>query len=365
MGLKKKVKGILDSRFSIGGQFWHDDKIYKDEFILSNRKSYIFDGASSTIRFIIKILKSRGYDRVLLPSYLCPTIKRNFEKNEIYVEYYKINRDFSIDLNYLKDKIRQTDIKVVYIINYFGLGYRDIELEFFKKLRQNKILILEDLVHTLLDDKSIDFVGDFAFDSLRKFAGINGSRLFTHEEKFFYSNNFEINSKYINIIKRARERKKRFINGEINTEEEFLNDFNIAEREYQSEKRICVLPKEEEEKIGKLNFEYISRKRKENFCYLYDKLRKIEKIQIITSDNICNKSIPIGFIIMIENRDCIRKKLFENRIFCPILWDLREEEFINKFNDSKYISEHILMIPIDQRYNRNDYSELISYFSNI
>jgi len=47
-------------------------------------------------------------------------------------------------------------------------------------------------------------------------------------------------------------------------------------------------------------------------------------------------------------RDKIRKILIENKIYCPIYWTL---EFDNEQKCNNYLSNNILAIPIDQRYN--------------
>ncbi len=43
---------------------------------------------------------------------------------------------------------------------------------------------------------------------------------------------------------------------------------------------------------------------------------------------------PIGFPILIENRDFVRMKLREFDIYCAIHWDLRNEKWVSDFNDS-------------------------------
>lgn len=359
------MEKIERNKFSIGGQFWYEDRIFKDENSEIRANNIILDGASSSIRFIIECLKMEKNEYVLLPSYLCPTIIENFNKYEINIEFFNINRDLSIDLEGLKRKIQKINAKAVYIINYFGICYDKSTVDYFKKLKENGIIIIEDSVQALPLNWNETFIGDFVFNSLRKFAAADGSILIVNEKNNKSSHEFKVNYKYFDLIHKARREKTKFIEGTINNEEVFLELFNKAEMEYQKNNEISALTKEDRNKLLSINYEYIYNRRKENLIYLYDNFKNMSGINIITDIKVLDKFIPIGFVILIENRDGIRKELFNKRIFCPVLWDLSNEKYIEDFKESKYISEHILMIPIDQRYCAEDYMAVIEFFKSI
>ncbi len=79
---------------------------------------------------------------------------------------------------------------------------------------------------------------------------------------------------------------------------------------------------------------------------------------IFSKDKIEN-NIPIGFPILIDNRDKIRRELMLKSIYCPIHWDIRESRIPILFKDAYYLSERILTLPIDQRYNIEDMNRLV------
>lgn len=109
-------------------------------------------------------------------------------------------------------------------------------------------------------------------------------------------------------------------------------------------------------KISYKNYDYLN-----NFFYkyYYDSTNKyirlvnmeylVDKLNIKTLDKFKKTyfTYPILFKTK-ETRDKIRKNLIENAIFCPIYCPLK---FDKTNTTNQYITDHILCIPIDQRYN--------------
>lgn len=354
---------------SIGGQFWNDNNIFQVSEEKKINNQIIFDGASSTIRFIIKNLNLNDEEYVLLPSYLCPTIVANFNKFNINIDFYKIDKDLKIDMNDLNEKLLMYKTKAVYIINYFGRGFNEKEKKYLQSIKDREYLIIEDAVQSFWIFEYKNSIGDYVFNSLRKFIPVDGSVLLTSEKiniNNYNIKNLHINSEYMELINYAREEKKNYINGTIKYEEDFLKNFKKSENIYEKNKNISILLEEQIRKISIINSDYISKKRRENFQYVYSELIKNKNIKFITDIEILNnKVIPLALVILLNDRDSIRKKLSEQRIFCPIHWNLRNEQFAEKFNDSIYISEKILSIPIDQRYSKEQYETLIKILKEV
>lgn len=349
----------MENKFSIGGQFWNDEKIFDKKLNNLDLNEIIFDGASSSIRYILSNLNIRSHECVLLPSYLCPSIIENFNKLDIKVDFYAINEDLEIDLDDLKNKLNKLTVKAIYIINYFGMYNKDKIVKFIMVLKKQGYIIIEDAAHCLYIKNNHSFIGNFVFNSLRKFAAIDGSILLTDKNFFSVEKTNSINKLYLKLIKNARIEKKMYIDGKIFKEDGFLKNFQLAESEYEKNMEITSLTKEKIEEINKLDLQYMYNKRKENFEYLYDKIKDIKNIKILTKKEKIKDAIPFGMVILIDNRDYVRKELFYNRIFTPILWNLTNEKFIKNYPISKKISENILMIPIDQRYEPKDFEEAL------
>ena len=75
--------------------------------------------------------------------------------------------------------------------------------------------------------------------------------------------------------------------------------------------------------------------------------------------------IPFGFIIKVKNRDTIKRKLKNANIFAPIHWEWPTNINKKKFNNLYELSESILTLPIDQRYDISHMELLAKKIKNI
>lgn len=72
---------------------------------------------------------------------------------------------------------------------------------------------------------------------------------------------------------------------------------------------------------------------------------------------------PLYFPIYVSNRTEIQKKLAAKHIYAPVLWPVNTAEVL--INDNiKYIYSHILMIPIDQRYDEQDMKKIVTILNS-
>ena len=66
---------------------------------------------------------------------------------------------------------------------------------------------------------------------------------------------------------------------------------------------------------------------------------------------------PFAMVAYFEERDNVQKRLAERGVYSQLLWPLKA-----KAKDicpvSKYLEEHMLAIPIDQRYDYYDIQEM-------
>ena len=62
---------------------------------------------------------------------------------------------------------------------------------------------------------------------------------------------------------------------------------------------------------------------------------------------------PFSLPILVDNRDEVQRRLAQVGVYAPVLWPIcMDAQIICPI--SKMMSEHILSIPIDQRYDWND-----------
>lgn len=340
----------------IGGEFWFQKELFNKKINNFNNEEGIFlDGGQSSLHYIYKKLNLIKDEYVIMPSYLCPSMLIGLKTLNISYDFYSINKDLSIDINSIKNLIEEKKVRAVLFINYFGFYHNKETLNYLKQLSENGILLIEDAVQMLWFKKSKNFIGDFVFNSYRKFLSIDGSVLLCKGYLEYVSTQ---ESTYSKTISDARQLKTEFINGNFNNEEEFLKIYAKAENEYYEN----IIPRtmifKNKELLNNCDERLIKCIRIENFKFLEGKLKFIKEIKpLFDSVNIIDA--PLGYPIFSKNRDALRNFLKKHNIFAPIHWNIKNEVWAENYKDSMFISNNILTIPIDQRYGYEDMIKIV------
>lgn len=346
----------------IGGEFWFEGDLFNKSVNNFKGVNAVFlSGGQSAIRFILEDINFKEDEYVLMPSYLCPTILYNFEKLGIKIIFYKIDKNLCINIKDIRDKLNRYKVRALFFINYFGFYNDNKIVEFLKEIKSNGIILIEDAVQMLWFNKIAKFIGDYIFNSYRKFLPIDGSIVLSNKIVQYKSKK----DRYYYLMNEARIKKTAYIKSNIGSEEEFLNIFKEAHEHYYEENDILGMQSSVKEILSIVNYEKIRRTRIENYNYIYDKLTGIQGIRVLFNKKLISDNVPLAIPIIIDNRDYVRKKLMEYKIYCPIHWDIIDEDWVSDFMESRYISKHILSIPIDWRYDKNHMDYAVNYLLKI
>ena len=90
------------------------------------------------------------------------------------------------------------------------------------------------------------------------------------------------------------------------------------------------------------DYKTIASKRRSNFLFLLDQLKDIALYKVLPDD-----VVPLGFPVLLDNRDAIQQELFKHNIFCPVHWPI-DGVVPMSFHDSFDISKRILTLICDQ-----------------
>ena len=355
----------------IGGEFhlsWLDlfgrNLNQYQNFLVKDKKHFFTSSGRDSLKLIIKILKLSKEDEVLLPSYLCKDILKPFKKEHINIKFYKVNPNLIVDLEDIKKKITGRT-KALLIIHYFGF-LQPNQQELREICDKSSLYLIEDNVQALLTKKRLEDYSDFSFNSYRKFLAIpDGSLLLS--KKDFDKNWGETSLKhffYIYLRYLATNFKSLYLKINLPPKFSFLRILKYSDSlldGYPKPAKMSCLSKKI---LAKINFEQIIRKRRENFRYLLANLKNIRFIRPLffeLPDNVC----PLGFPILVRDRELLKKKLIEKRIYPPIHWELSEDINKEEFQASWKFSQNILTIPIDQRYGKKEMDYIIKKIKSI
>ncbi len=373
-------------KYPIGGEFWFEDK-FQDKNIFNDIESQgvLLSGGDSAIRFILNEISFKCDEVIALPSYLCPTIVKLIENLKIKYKFYNINKDLSIDMESIENLISKYNIKVVFFIDYFGFYHSEITRKFLKNLKSKNILLIEDAVQKFWLKYEDKFIGDYVFNSYRKFLPIDGSLVLFNKDKSLNNINssnkndklvefkkineslkyIEGNDDYFQFMEKARDVKTKFILEGIGNENAYLNLFDRAHKVYYERKNIFKINPKHKIYLNYFPVNKLLKKRNENYKYLFENLKNIKEITFLNHSENLYDNTPLVFPILIENRNYIKKQLMKRNIYIPVHWDLSNEVWINEFEESLNISKRILSLQIDWRYEIQDMDVLVNSLKDI
>ena len=304
---------------SIGGYLGLDYSIKND--ILNSK--YCFNSARSSLLFY---LKYKNIKKIWVPHYTCGNFLETLCKNEIDLIYYNIDENYEITTN-----IPDND-DIIYV-NYYG-----IKDQYIKKISTEKKKIIIDNCQAFFN-RQINKLPTFSCP--RKFIGVaDGGALECQDQLNLDDIDVDISHDRMSHL------LKQIDIDTVTGYSDFISNEKVLESS--SIKRMSRLTKKI---IDSVDVNFIVSSRYNNFQYLNNNLYKHNLLKI---DNVSLYYYPL----MVTNPKVIRKKLLENRIFTPILWNDRLK-YLNDGVEKKLISR-VINLPIDQRYNQDDMDAILN-----
>jgi dTDP-4-amino-4,6-dideoxygalactose transaminase len=352
--------------YQLGGEIQiNNPDIGKAELIFNKDVLYLSHGRAA-INLILKSIKISG--SFLLPSYLCDSIIQPFVSNNIKIDFYEVDDHLNINIEDLSSRMKKGNIQGVYIINYFGFLFNYETSRVLQKIRR-EVLIIEDFSHgSLLETHGHKHIGHFLFSSFRKYLTlpdgcilINNSQIELRQDLIMGSFNkffeLKLTGKMLKSIYNKRMHTKEFENIYIKllqSGEEILN----------TNEEIYSISNYSMNALRAIDFKAILSVRQENFVKLnslfQDADKDIELLKVTLKRNIS----PFIFPIKVKKgiRDRLRLELVRKKLFCSILWPASEVVDIHQFPGTLELSNSILCLPIDQRYNIENMDDLFVRF---
>ena len=221
--------------------------------------------------------------------------------------------------------------------------------------RQNKIIVIEDLTQCILS--SFKKTGaDFYVASLRKFFAVpEGGVLLSTRVPITVPGRPPV-AEMIELADRAFQLKKAYINSEITvSKKEFTDSFSKLKSKFIKYDDVYRINDATERILRHVDYDFVTNARKRNYVYLYGHLKKSNFFKPVMGE-LNDDETPLYFpiyIIQENQRKSIQERLAEKKIYCPVVWP--KYEHIQNISDAgRYIYGHILCIPCDQRYGREE-----------
>lgn len=297
----------------------------------------------------------------LMPAYMCDSVFLPFLHRGWELVFYSVDRELETAGEEIFRLALEHDPGLVFVHPYYGTDTcRGLRRQ-LSALRRSGVMIMEDVTQSYyLEGAGQD--ADFVVGSLRKWyavpdGGFLASDLPIAEEILLDGEEY------------AAERLAPLVQ-----KWEYLWDEGLPEEERQKRKAVfyeknCALEAELDRyegvrRISQLSARILSQvdeeaarqRRAENYSYLYEKMIGMKRLWPILMKE---DEAPLYFPVYVKERDELQRFLRERGIYAPVLWPVGELNRDELRGDETYIYEHMLAIPIDQRYNTDQMEEIV------
>lgn len=309
---------------AIGGYF--ELELQSGNHYHSGSNFVLLNSGRNSLEYILKVNR---YDKVYLPYFTCDVLLEPAIKLSIKYEMYHIDENLEPIFDF--DKVQKKEIFLY--TNYFGLKDDYINL-----LPRNNINIAIDNAQSFFSNPISGFE---TFYSARKFVGVSdGAYLFSNViDKALIEQDYSGN-RLSHLITRIDKSAEKGYN------EFALNDASLIGQP------IAKMSKFTASVLQSLDYDKIKVKRLENYNFLHAVLGDKNKFKVIKS----NSQVPMVYPFF-TNDLALRQRLLENKIYCAKYWPNVESWNGNALECE--MAEHIIHLPIDQRYSIEDMKKII------
>lgn len=346
----------------IGSNFWITPKEMQGEIkIISPAifncvgSDYVwFSTGRSATSYVIRTIEERYTNTkkvVCLPSFTCHTVYEPFVNAGYKVVTLPIKKDLTSSAEDICAVIENSDAGIVLFHKYFGFETLPNINTIIPKLRDRGIIIIEDCTQSMYSDiERID--ADFYIGSIRKWCGVPDGGFAVCKEGSFNNKPTRYDIELETRKKEASEKKYDYLFRYRGQKQDFLQCYRDAEDTLNSQHECYTISDLSKIVQANLDIEDMSQKRRSNYTTLLEELNEIPTIKPIFN-TLPNDVVPLYLPILCDNRDEIQRLLVKNAIYAPIVWPKGTSCPVVD-SDANHLYEHLLCIPIDQRYSEDD-----------
>ncbi|MDI6759289.1 MAG: GNAT family N-acetyltransferase [Candidatus Brocadiaceae bacterium] len=331
----------------------------------SSKPIFFKDGRTA----LLKGLRLCGFateEVILIPAYVCGSVVSTIEQAGLRVRFYEVKENLEPDFKDLESK--STGASALLIIHYFGFSQPlDKVLRFCS---EKGLLLIEDCAHALFSrvgGRPLGTFGAFGIFSLRKTLPLpDGGMLLLNTERAVEAKN--IGKGYsISPTVSLLEKWVEFKTG-LSLRSYLLQNDRLRNGYIRRDSKKEVIPENTISTISlrlfrEVKVEEIVNKRRENYNYYLKSLADRKDLQVLfpeLTEGVC----PVGFPVLIANRDGVYKWLLRKGINLRTFWDvLPEEVYSSGYPEARKLSEHILILPTHQSLKEEHLDYVIKQFT--
>ncbi|MBR6771224.1 MAG: UDP-2,4-diacetamido-2,4,6-trideoxy-beta-L-altropyranose hydrolase [Lachnospiraceae bacterium] len=313
-------------------------------------------------------LKSLETDRpelrksCLLPAYMCDSVFFPFLRAGWKLNFYHLEEDLTVNLEKLCCQLQESKPGLLFIHPYYGVDTWKQLRPWFPQWQAQGICIMEDVTQSYYLETAGQ-EADYVVGSLRKWYAIpDGGFLASHkplperelaDHQAFWQARLEILlKKWEYLHKEASREEKQAI------KEEYLDKNRKLEEELDDYAEISSLSEVSAWLLGQIKEEECCRKRRENSQFIYQKLQDWGQADCHPLLLLDSHTAPLYLPVYAQNRDELQSFLQKRNVFAPVLWLIGEENQSCLTQTEQNIYQHMLALPVDQRYGKKEMEDM-------
>lgn len=300
----------------------------------------------------------------LLPIYTCSSIIKPFLQKGYSVEFYDIEKDLTILWHKLEKSIAYHNPGVILFHAYFGFDSFDKIRKHIPYLQEQKIAIIEDLTHSLFSG-FVSLEADYFVASLRKWIAIPDGGIAFSARSSLELPTRSTQDKVVELNLQGFQEKQKYTES-LNSasKAKYRNLFESAEHVLDEDNSFYQISDISKKIIQTTDFTLLKKVRVENYRYLLSELKNIEFVKPVFS-TLPEEDVPLFFPVYVElDRTELRSYLSSQEMYMPVHWGIPKHYSERLTENAEFIYEHILSIPIDQRYGLNDMKRIVDSLKN-
>ncbi|MBP5769841.1 MAG: hypothetical protein J6W75_00565 [Bacteroidaceae bacterium] len=308
----------------------------------------------------IALLHSSSNKTVLLPAYTCMTVAQPFLELGWRCVYYSIDKQLRIVGDSIMSLFTQHRPAVIVAHPFFGMDFSSAEWSLLEDMKTKGCTMVIDLTQCVFSTQRRSFV-DYYVGSLRKWLEIpDGGFLETTQDRLFSFNH----EREYNLPFASRQTDAMYLRGlYFSTGKQMVKEIS---RRLNQEAVNTTDEKVSPHRMDSLSYSVwkgadlreIEKKRHSNFRILFEALKGNEHYRPVCQDISDVTTAPLYFTIYVSKRTELQRTLAASQIYAPLIWPLENEKMCVS-DDVAYIYQHILAIPCDQRYGKEDMLRII------
>lgn len=304
-----------------------------------------------------------GLRHALLPAYLCASVLQPFRDAGVPVVFYRVDDRLNVDLEDLSARLTG-DTAAVVVINYFGTRQPPAVFDVLRAA-DPPVAVIDDVSHSWLSDAGMSppvLPRLYRVCSPRKVGALPdggiivntpddraaGAPLEPPHPVYVVTRTLGLCFRWCFQRTGARS-ANRTAYWLLTRAERLLDHDTRVRRGSQLSKRL----------ISRWPLRAIAERRRANFEVLATGLPAMTDRVRAFVPTLPAGAVPLGFPIVVRERDRVKQGLIARGIYPPVHWALPPEPGIAGFPHLVDLSNQILTIPIDQRYGPGDMSRVL------